>query len=77
MAVVHLQIPDELLNALESGELSPDQLRELIRLEAEAIGLSFDEALAAAHHRTLPTDPVGTDLGFLVSMLEHEPIAAD
>ena len=77
MAIVHVHIPEELLKAMESGEISSAQLRELIRIEAEAIGLSFAGAVSAAHHRTLPSDPIGTDLGFLVSMLEHEPIAAD
>jgi hypothetical protein len=64
-----LQIPDDIVRAMECGELSRDQLRELIRIEAESIGLSFDEAVERARQRTLPNSLIGSDLRFLVLML--------
>ncbi|HET7035567.1 MAG TPA: hypothetical protein VFI42_07795 [Thermomicrobiaceae bacterium] len=77
MAVVRVRVPDDLVRALESGELSREQLRALITLEAGAIGLSFDDAILGARQDTLPNDPIGADLRFLVSLLEGEPHVAE
>jgi hypothetical protein len=59
----------ELQNAIEQGELTELQLRELIRLEAEAIGLSYAEAVERARARKLPRNYIGADLELLVSLL--------
>jgi hypothetical protein len=72
MAIVRVVIPDELTKALETGELSADQVRELITLEASALGLSFAEAVDAVQKQTLPWSPLSADLGFLVTMLGSE-----
>jgi hypothetical protein len=77
MAATTTRIPDELLRALESGEVSQAQLRQLISIEAEAIGVSFAGAVAGARENTLPKDPIGSDLRLLVRMLDDEALAAD
>lgn len=77
MAAIATQVPQDILDALEDdGELSDEQLRQLISIEAAMIGLSFDEALAAARARTLPRNYLGSDIEFLVRMLDYEPLAA-
>ena len=63
------ELPKELKEALEGGELSMEQLRELIRLEAEALGFSFEEVLKRARERRLPQNHLGSDLQLLVEML--------
>lgn len=63
------ELPADLLEAIERGEVTDDQLRELIALEARAIGLSFDEALRAAKDGTLPKNYVGADLELLIDLL--------
>jgi hypothetical protein len=68
------ELPSDLVAALECGELTPEQLRRLIALEAEALGLSFDEAVARARAKTLPSrDVIASDLELLVDLL---PVAA-
>lgn len=64
-----VDIPEHLLRALDSGELTQDELRELITIEAEQLGLSLDEAIEAAHHDVLPKDPLGSDIQYLVKLL--------
>ena len=58
-----------LLEALDSGELSDDQLRALIAIEAERLHLSFDEAVELGLRNALPRTPEGFDLHFHVLML--------
>lgn len=77
MAATVVHIPEDLLQAIESGELTQAQLRQLIGIEAAAIGMSFDDAIVGARENTLPKDPIGSDLRFLVRMLEDEPVAAE
>jgi hypothetical protein len=60
---------ETLLAALEAGELTQDQLRTLIAIEAERLGLTFDEAVERAQRDTLPQTPQGFDLQFHVLML--------
>jgi hypothetical protein len=67
------ELPKHLLEAMERGELSDDQLHELIALEARALGLSFDQAVAAARAGSLPKNYIGTDLELLIDLL---PVAA-
>ena len=62
-------LPVELQQAIEEGELTDDQLRELITLEAKAIGLTYEEAIKRAKDRTLPQSLLGADLELLVQLL--------
>ncbi len=62
-------LPEALQEAIERGELTEDQLRELIALEAKALGLSFEEAVRKARDRRLPRNVLGSDLEFLVQLL--------
>ncbi len=62
-------IPVALQEAIERGELTEAQLRELIALEAQALGLSFREAVRRARERCLPRTLLGSDLEFLVQLL--------
>jgi hypothetical protein len=66
----------ELIEALESGEISRDQLIELIGLEAEALGLNFDKALALAEEGQLPRTTIGLDLDYLVKLYRATPVSA-
>lgn len=63
------QLPDDLLEAMEHGVLSQEQLRQLIEFEAGLIGLDLDEAIRRAYDGTLPNDPIGSDLRLLISIL--------
>lgn len=62
-------LPAALQEAIERGELTEAQLRELIALEANALGLTFDEAVRKARERDLPRNVLGSDLEFLVQLL--------
>lgn len=64
-----MDIPNEIVRSLEAGELSEAQLRELIRIEAESIGLTFNLAIESARNGTLPRCHVGSDVEFLIEML--------
>jgi hypothetical protein len=60
---------ESLLDALDSGELSEDQLRALIAIEAGRLHLTFDEAVERGRRNALPQTPEGFDLQFHVLML--------
>ncbi len=62
-------LPVELQQAIEEGELTDEQLRELITLEAKAVGLTYEEAIKRANDRTLPQSLLGGDLELLVQLL--------
>lgn len=62
-------LPLELQQAIEEGALTDEQLRELITLEAEALGLTFKEAVECARAGTLPHNLLGSDLQLLVQLL--------
>lgn len=62
-------IPPELSQAIESGELTQNQLRQLITIEARVMGLSFDQAVDQARARTLPKTAHGSDIEMLVELL--------
>jgi hypothetical protein len=64
------ELPEDLQRAIEAGTLTNEQIRQLIELEARVIGLSFDEALAKAQDRSLPSNPVGSDLQMLFGLLK-------
>ena len=63
------EMPASLVQAIDGGELTEAQLRELITFEAAELGLSFDEAVQRARARTLPKNPIGSDLQLLAMML--------
>jgi hypothetical protein len=58
-----------LQKAIEEGELTDPQLRELIAHEAAEIGLSYEVAVSRARARTLPRNHIGADLELLVKLL--------
>ena len=71
-------MPPDLLAAIEGdGELSKEQFRQLFEIEAESIGLTFDEAIAAARCGTLPKNPIGDDLDFIASIIDLPSSAAE
>ena len=64
------ELPKELVEAIERGEVTEEQLRELIRLEARALGLSFEEAVERAKNKSLPSKGhIAADLELLVELL--------
>jgi hypothetical protein len=63
------ELPASLVEAIERGELTPEQLAELIRLEARALGFDYEEAVARAKAGTLPKTHIGADLSLLVDLL--------
>jgi hypothetical protein len=62
-------LPTELQMAIEQGRLTEDQLRELIRLEAQALDLDYAQAVRLARERRLPKNHIGADLELLVDLL--------
>jgi len=64
-------LPANLVRAIEQGQpITEEQLKELIAAEAKEIGLSFDEAVKAAQHGTLPSGNLyASDIAFLVDLL--------
>jgi len=68
-------VPADIQAALDAGELSEDQLRELIRLEAEALGMTFEEGVAQARAGTLPRTLIASDLEMLVDLLPQSQAA--
>jgi hypothetical protein len=62
-------LPDDLQQAIERGELTEAQLRELIELEAKALGFTYEEAVQKAKERRLPHNTLGADLELLVQLL--------
>jgi hypothetical protein len=61
--------PPDLQRAISRGELSRDQLKQLITIEADALSLSFDEAVDRAKAGTLPNNYIGADLELLIELL--------
>jgi hypothetical protein len=59
----------ELQQALERAEITVDQLKLLIEIEAEQLDLTFDEAIERARADALPPTPQGFDLQFHILML--------
>ncbi len=71
MATKTVQMAANLLAAIEGdGVLSDEQFRQLIAIEAEMIGMTFDEAVEGARADTLPHNPIGLDLRSLVMILD-------
>jgi hypothetical protein len=65
------ELPENLREALESGELTQDQLRQLIEKEAAFIGLDYAQAVKRARDRTLPPGVFSDDIEMLVAMLSE------
>ena len=63
------ELPADLLEAIESGQLTDEQIRRLIEIEAKSIGLTFEKAAALAEARSLPKNAVGSDLQLLFGLL--------
>ena len=60
---------EELLKALDDGELTHEQLQLLAEIEAAQLGLTFNEAVELARKNKLPKNPTGFDLQFHIIML--------
>lgn len=69
MAIQQRQLPQDLIDSIESGHITQEQLRQLIEIEASWLGLTFDEAVERARQNTLPKDYLGSDIQFLVMSL--------
>jgi hypothetical protein len=63
-------IPQHLVDAIESGELTHEQLRELIDIEAAELGLTFEEAEELARAGKLPKHGLGTSVESLLWMYQ-------
>jgi len=61
--------PSALCEALESGRITDQQLRELISFQAAQIGLTLNDALRLAADDELPTGPIGTEIEFLIGLM--------
>lgn len=55
--------------AIEVGELTVEQLRELIEEEAKELGLTFEDAQRMAKQNQLPKNALGSDVEFLFQLL--------
>lgn len=64
-----MKLPRSLAEALENGTATDTQLRQMIAIEAEALGMTYDEAIRRAADGSLPTGPLGTDIEFLAEVL--------
>lgn len=64
-----MTVPTALLEALESGTITDEQLRELITIEARELNLSFEDAVRLAASGGLPSGPIGTDIELLADLL--------
>lgn len=74
MATGTVRVPPDLVATIEGdGVLTHEQFRQLFEIEAESIGLTFDEAIAAAPAGTLPKNPIGFDLEFIASIIDAPP----
>ena len=63
------QMPAELVSAMEHDDLSEEQLQEIVRIEANQLGLTYSEAIKRARKNRLPANPRGFDLQSHVLML--------
>jgi hypothetical protein len=61
--------PTALIEALKGGWITKEQLRELIRCEADELGMTYEQAEDLAQRRQLPKGPLGTDIEYLFDML--------
>jgi len=64
-----LHVPKALQLAIKRGQLTDEQLRELITLEAQALGLDYEEAIRRAKERSLPKNYLSTDIELLLELL--------
>ena len=62
-------LPAALVEAMEQGDLSEEQLWEIVAFEATQLGLRPDEAIELAQDNRLPATPFGFDLQFHVFLL--------
>lgn len=67
------EIPADIVAGIEQGELTEEQVRRLIAVEAAQIGLSFGEAVRRARDGSLPKTVIGSDVELLVMLLPDSP----
>ena len=63
-----MNMPDDLLHAIETNSMTDEQIRQLIEIEAHELGLTYDQAVQKAKEGTLPTGPLGSDIEFLAGL---------
>jgi hypothetical protein len=66
-----IRLPDDLVAAIEGGEITQEQLRQLIRIEAAELGLSYEEAVELGRKRALPKSIIGMDIEGPVMLLDE------
>lgn len=64
-----LEFPEYLQKAIATGTLTREDVREIFALEAEALGIPFEEAVRRARERSLAKSCIGADLELLVDLL--------
>jgi hypothetical protein len=62
------ELSPALQEAIERGELTREQLRELLEQEARALGLEVEEAIRRARLGTLPHTYIGADIELLAEL---------
>jgi len=63
-----MNVPDDLLHAIETSSMTHEQICQLIEIEALELGLTYDEAIQKAREGTLPTGPLGSNIEFLAGL---------
>jgi hypothetical protein len=63
------ELPISVIEAMSEGEITQEQLRQLITAEAEALSMDFDEAVSRARQGSLPKNAIGADIELLVELL--------
>ena len=63
------ELPSSVIEAMSEGEITQEQLRQLITAEAEALDMDFDEAVLRARQGSLPKNAIGADIELLVELL--------
>ena len=68
-----MDVPSDIVRSMLEGEVSQEQLRRLVIIEAEEIGLTLETAVEKWKTRSLPNSCIGSDLDFLIEMLNPVP----
>lgn len=70
MVAIAKPVPTDIIEAMEQGCMTRDQVQRLAVIEAQKLGLDFDDAVRLAHENRLPKNALGTDLLFLIQILK-------
>jgi len=71
-----MDLPDHLVEALVKGaELTDDQIREIVTIEATELGLTYDVAVRQARQGTLPRNAYGSDIEMFVEIADARALA--